>query len=187
MTDASPHDVEVVGQDRTEHGGSVSKPGDSNLGEEFVALHRVITRLRRDCPWDRVQTHASLARYALAEAEELAEALEEADAAAQSDADDGEHSATAVEDLVAELGDVLLQVLLNAAIGEQAGTFTLSEVIEAIHSKMVRRHPHVFERDPSLPDMSEAELAVQWDSIKAAERAARAQRIAARSNRPSPD
>ncbi len=156
--------------------------GERILGERMMALHSVIERLRRDCPWDRAQTHASLAPYALDEAAELAEALQAADRALAGD--DADHdAATAVEDLVGELGDVLLQVLMNAAIGEQAGTFTLVEVLETIEAKMLRRHPHVFERAPGSPEPSDEELSKQWASIKAAEREARAERIAARAAR----
>ena len=169
--------------------GGVAAPAEraavtsaDGLGERMISLHSVITRLRRECPWDRVQTHASLAPYALDEAAELAEALQ---AAHDAQAGDGRHRATAVEDMVGELGDVLLQVMMNAAIGEQDGTFTLAEVLEAVETKMRRRHPHVFERDPSAPEPSEAELSAQWDAIKAAEREARAARIAARGARPS--
>ena len=156
--------------------------GAGDLGERMISLHGVIARLRRDCPWDRVQTHASLAPYALDEAAELAEALQAAQDALSGDAHD---RATAVEDMVEELGDVLLQVLMNAAIGEQEGTFTLAEVLETVEAKMLRRHPHVFERDPSDPEPSDAELSAQWEAIKAAERKARAARIAARAARKS--
>lgn len=149
----------------------------ADLGARLVSLHEVITRLRRDCPWDRVQTHATLAPYALDEAAELAEALL---AASEALTGDVHQAATAIEDLVSELGDVLLQVLMNAAIGEQAGTFTLAEVLETVEAKMLRRHPHVFLRDPDAPEPSDDELSVQWEAIKAAEREARANRIAAR-------
>ena len=150
---------------------------DADLGERMVSLHGVIARLRRECPWDRVQTHSSLAPYAVDEVTELVEALQAADDAR---AGDSHETATAIEDLVEELGDVLLQVLMNAAIGEQAGTFTLAEVLATVEAKMLRRHPHVFERDPAAPEPSDAELSAQWEAIKAAEREARAKRIAAR-------
>ncbi|WP_419946811.1 MazG nucleotide pyrophosphohydrolase domain-containing protein [Candidatus Poriferisodalis sp.] len=150
---------------------------EADLGERLISLHGVIARLRRECPWDRVQTHASLAPYAVDEVTELAEALQVADDALSGDPHEME---TAIEDLVEELGDVLLQVLMNAAIGEQAGTFTLAEVLVAVEAKMLRRHPHVFERDPEAPEPTDAELSAQWEAIKAVEREARASRIAAR-------
>ncbi|WP_419842817.1 MazG nucleotide pyrophosphohydrolase domain-containing protein [Candidatus Poriferisodalis sp.] len=161
-----------------------SELGQHELGRRLVSLHRVIATLRRECPWDRVQTHASLAPYALDEAAELAEALQAAHDALSSEPNQTV-AATATEDLVEELGDVLLQVLMNAAIGEQAGTFTLVEVLETVEAKMVRRHPHVFRRDPSAPVPTDAELSVQWEEIKAAEREARSHRIAAREARDS--
>ena len=150
---------------------------EEDLGARLVSLHEVIARLRLECPWDRAQTHTSLAPYALDEAVELAEALQATDDALSGSAHD---QATAIEDLVEELGDVLLQVLMNAAIGEQAGTFTLAEVLVTIEAKMLRRHPHVFERDPDAREPSDDELSVQWEAIKKAERTARANRIAAR-------
>ena len=153
---------------------------EPDLGHRLVSLHEVITRLRRDCPWDRMQTHATLAPYALDEASELAEALQAAEDALSGGAAE---PATAIEDLVEELGDVLLQVMMNAAIGEQAGTFTLAEVLETVEAKMRRRHPHVFERDPNAPEPGDDQLSAQWEAIKAAEREARARRIAARQER----
>ena len=159
------------------HAAAEAVTAPEGLGARMVSLHGVIARLRRDCPWDRVQTHASLAPYALDEAAELAEALQAAHDALSADAHD---RATAIEDMVGELGDVLLQVLMNAAIGEQEGTFTLAEVLETVEAKMLRRHPHVFQRDPSAPEPSDAELSAQWEAIKAAEREARSRRIAAR-------
>ncbi len=177
-----------------------AQPAD--IGGCLVSLHEVIARLRRECPWDQAQTHGSLARYALNEASELAEALQAAQEALDRSVDDDAETdngtqakgtqaqgtadprttdaATAIEDLVEELGDVLLQVLLNAAIGEQAGTFTLAEVIQTVEAKMVRRHPHVFERDPNAPALTQDELSQQWERIKAAERATREHRIAER-------
>jgi uncharacterized protein YabN with tetrapyrrole methylase and pyrophosphatase domain len=72
--------------------------------------------------------------------------------------------------LVEELGDLLFQVLLHASIGEEESTFTLVEIIEGLRKKMVRRHPHVFDRNPDerMPDLDE--LRIQWAAIKAQER-----------------
>lgn len=128
-------------------------------------LHAVVARLRADCPWDREQTHASLAKHAVEEADEVREAIEALDV--------DDPSADQVDDLVHELGDLLFQVMLHAALGEESGDFTFIDVVEAIRNKMIRRHPHVFDRDPDLPPITMAELAGQWESIKAAERAAR--------------
>lgn len=149
--------------------------GDATVGAAAERLHAVTARLRVECPWDREQTHGSLAPYALEEAAELADALRAADAAAAADPASPAH-AEAVDDLVGELGDVLLQVFLNAAVGEQAGTFSTADVFAAVEAKMIRRHPHVFERPPGAPEPTDDELAEQWERIKRAEREQRAER-----------
>lgn len=178
MTEQQTGHACANGCSSTEAAGSVPAESEA-LAERMTSLHGVIARLRQDCPWDRAQTHGSLAPYALDEAAELSEALIAAERALGGDS--AEHdAATAVEDMVEELGDVLLQVLMNSAIGEEAGTFTLVEVLSVVEAKMLRRHPHVFERDPDLPEPLDHELSEQWEAIKAAERAARASRIAAR-------
>lgn len=80
------------------------------------------------CPWDKKQTHESLKKYVLEEANEVVEAIDEGD----------------YDHLVEELGDLLLQVFLHAQIGEDEGLFNMEDVIEALNEKMIRRHPHVF-------------------------------------------
>ncbi len=102
------------------------------------------------CPWDREQTHASLAPYAIEEAYEVAEAAESGD----SDA------------LAGELGDLLLQVLFHARIASEEGTFELADVAARLSAKLTSRHPHVF-AGASAPD-AEA-VRASWDAIKAAE------------------
>jgi uncharacterized protein YabN with tetrapyrrole methylase and pyrophosphatase domain len=101
----------------------------SNL-RAFESLLQIVEALRgpNGCPWDKEQTHRSLAPFAIEEAHELAEAIEGGSAA----------------EMIGELGDVLLQVVLHAEIGRQAGAFDIFDVIEGIGAKMVRRHPHVF-------------------------------------------
>ena len=69
--------------------------------------------------------------------------------------------------------NLLFQVMLHAAIGEESGDFTFVDVAEAITRKMIRRHPHVFERESGRPPMTMAELTGQWEAIKAQEKAAR--------------
>lgn len=143
----------------------------------------MFSRLRRECPWDREQTHTSLTRHAQEEAAELAEALRAVDEAAAALARTEEGTAQhvdarialaeATDELVEELGDVLLQVFLNGVIGEQTGSFSVLDVIETLEAKMVRRHPHVFERAADAPEMSDDELAQQWKRIKQSERDAK--------------
>ena len=125
-------------------------------GQRLLRLVDVMDRLRAECPWDARQTHASLAPYLLEETYEALEALE-------------------AEDLVGlreELGDVLLQVIFHARVAAERtdGTgFTIDDVADGIADKLVRRHPHVFS-DVTVAGADEVKQ--NWDSIKAAERAA---------------
>jgi tetrapyrrole methylase family protein/MazG family protein len=116
-----------------------------------------VRRLRDECPWDREQTHESLARYAVEETYELVEAI---GALGPDGAGDGE--------LEEELGDVLLQVVLHSAIAEQEGRFTLGDVAATITAKMIRRHPHVF---GDVEVAGAADVIANWADIKAAEKA----------------
>ena len=127
---------------------------DQNLGD-FQTLVDIVARLRAPggCPWDREQTHESLKRHLL---EECYEALEAIDQGSPSQ-------------LAEELGDLLVQVAFHADIAREAGEFTLADVLAAINGKLVRRHPHVF-GDSSVSDAREVEL--NWEQLKAAERAA---------------
>ena len=129
------------------------------VGHELVRFHAIVRRLREECPWDRQQTHASLTRYAIEEIYELVEAIGELDTdRAAGDAD------AALEE---ELGDVLLQVFLHAAIAEQEGRFSVADVASTITEKMVRRHPHVF---GDVAVSGAEHVARNWDAIKAAEK-----------------
>ncbi len=121
---------------------------ESLLHHQFQTLREVIATLRGPdgCPWDQKQTHESLRKYALEEVYELIEAIEKQD-------DD---------EIIAELGDVLLQVMLHSQIGEDAGYFTVEDVIQSITEKMMRRHPHVFS--------DSSEMHQTWDEIKLAEK-----------------
>jgi tetrapyrrole methylase family protein/MazG family protein len=107
----------------------------------------------RGCPWDREQTHASLRKYLIEETYEVLDAMDGGDPRKFS----------------AELGDLLLQVIFHSELAEQAGRFTISDVIESVHTKMVRRHPHVF-ADTSAADS--AAVLKNWEQIKAEERLA---------------
>lgn len=128
----------------------------SRGGERVLDLIRVMARLRGPggCPWDREQTHRSLARHLLEETHEVLEAI---------DRDDRE----GIRD---ELGDVLLQVVFHAQMAADAGTWDVDDVAEAIVTKLVRRHPHVFgEVEVSGAD----EVLTNWERIKAAEKGER--------------
>ena len=122
---------------------------------EFVDT---IAALRRPdgCPWDREQTHASIASNMLEEAYEAVDTIE---------ANDTEH-------LCEELGDVLLQVVLQSQIAADEGEFTIDDVCRAVNAKIIRRHPHVFGEAQAGDANSVLDI---WDKIKLSERAQAAQ------------
>src|SRR5213082_1330527 len=120
--------------------------------ERIRQLLEVVRRLRspQGCPWDREQTHASLRATMLEEAYEVLEAIDEA----------------SIPKLREELGDVLLQVLMQAEIAEEAGDFSLGDVADSVREKLVRRHPHVF-GDTRVSGAEE--VLRNWDALKAKE------------------
>lgn len=123
--------------------------------EDLVAL---MSRLRspEGCPWDREQTYATLAPMLLEEAYEAFEAVESAREGRP-------------ENLREELGDLLFQIVFYAQVASERGEFTINDVTDAIHSKMVRRHPHVF-GDVKVSDNEE--LLRNWEALKAEEKRA---------------
>ena len=122
-------------------------------GDRVVDLLNVMERLRGPggCPWDREQTHRSLARHLLEEAHETLEAIDSGDP----------------DRLREELGDLLLQVVFHAEMARQEGTFDIDDVAEGIVAKLVRRHPHVFGETNVA---NAAEVLVNWERIKAEEK-----------------
>jgi XTP/dITP diphosphohydrolase len=130
--------------------------GSADLpGARLLDLVTTMTVLRTQCPWDAKQTHTSLAPHLLEEPYEALEALENGDHGAFRD----------------ELGDVLLQVLFHAEVASERddGTgYTIDDVADGIVAKLVRRHPHVF---ADVAVTGAAEVALNWDEIKKAERA----------------
>ncbi len=122
-------------------------------GDRLLDLVKVMHRLRGPggCPWDREQTHRSLARHLLEEAHETLEAI-----------DSGRP-----ELLREELGDLLLQVVFHAEMAREEGTFDIDDVAEGITAKLIRRHPHVF---GETEVGSAAEVLVNWERIKAEEK-----------------
>lgn len=119
------------------------------VGDKFEKLTAIMARLRgpNGCPWDREQTHASLRQYLLEETYEVLESLDR----------------QRFEELRLELGDLLLQVIFHAQLAAEAGRFTITEVIDAISDKMLRRHPHVF---GGAKVSSAQEQTVLWERIK---------------------
>ncbi|MCR9125193.1 MAG: nucleoside triphosphate pyrophosphohydrolase [Rhodobacteraceae bacterium] len=139
-------------------------PDDSLIHDPAGGIDRLLEIMRRlrdplsGCPWDIEQDFASIAPYTIEEAYEVADAIERGD----------------WPELEGELGDLLLQTVYHAQIGAEAGLFSFDSVVRAISDKMVARHPHVF-GDESR-DKSAAQQTADWEAIKAAERAQKAQR-----------
>ena len=126
---------------------------DRAAGKWFEKLVALQARLRgpQGCPWDREQSHASLRKYLIEETYEVLDAMESGDPRKFS----------------SELGDLLLQVVFHAILAEESGSFTMSDIIESVHSKMVRRHPHVF---GDVEAGTSAAVLKNWEQIKAQER-----------------
>jgi len=111
---------------------------------EFVD---VVRRLRRECPWDKIQTNKSIRHYTIEEVYELVEAIDQEDR----------------EEVKMELGDILLNVFLHAQIAEDEGKFTLADMIAAETTKMMVRHPHVFGNvEANTPE----QVKINWEKIK---------------------
>ena len=120
-------------------------------------LVELFARLRRECPWDQEQTHASLTRHLLEEAYEVIDALE---TYVRVDAP-GSHGAAA--HLEEELGDLLGQIVFHALLGEEDDSFTLATIADALKEKLISRHPHVF-GDVVVADSNE--VAARWETLK---------------------
>ena len=146
--------------------GAISVPyqvlnGSHDLpGAHLLDLVTIMDRLRVSCPWDREQTHESLLRYLLEEAYEAAEAIEAAD----------------MGSLREEIGDVMFQAFFHARIAAERpaaeGGFTIDDVADTLAAKLVRRHPHVF---GAVSVSSASDVNANWEEIKKAERAAKAE------------
>jgi len=120
----------------------------------LLAIMAALRTPKTGCPWDLEQNFATIAPYTLEEAYEVADAIARED----------------LTDLKEELGDLLLQVVFHARMAEELGAFDFGDVVEAISSKLIRRHPHVFgDEGPQTPHAVEG----LWERIKAQEKAAR--------------
>ena len=131
----------------------MTTPSYDGPGGRLLELVTVMDRLRTDCPWDRKQTHRSLAKYLLEETYETLEAIESGD----------------YTHLREELGDLLLQVFFHARIAAEDAddAFTIDDVAGGIVDKLVHRHPHVF----AGLDVTDAdEVNANWERLKAAEK-----------------
>jgi tetrapyrrole methylase family protein / MazG family protein len=157
--------------DEADHLTTLYAPPISPLAALRVpeGLRYVVERLRAPdgCPWDREQTHQSLRPFVLEEAYEVAEILDEWDG-----------SAEMAEKLVEELGDLLLQVYLQAQVAQDEDLFHIGDVYQGITEKLIRRHPHVFGEAEAR---DAAQVLRNWETLKKAERAARGEAVATES------
>lgn len=120
--------------------------------EVFEEFMEVVREVRKNCPWDKVQTHESLKPYLVNETNELLEGI------------DRLKEKNGSENLCEELGDVLFQVALHSVIAEEEGLFTIEDVISGISSKMQFRHPKIFS-----PENKEV-VNLSWDELKKKEK-----------------
>ncbi len=126
----------------------------------MAELLEIISILRSPggCPWDREQTHESLKECLQNETQEVLEAVDKKDD----------------ENFCEELGDVLLQILLNCEIASERGSFDFSDVVQVLSDKMIRRHPHVF-GDVKTPETPEEALEL-WREVKRVEKERKAEK-----------
>jgi nucleoside triphosphate diphosphatase len=124
-----------------------------STGERFERAVAIMARLRAPggCPWDREQTFDSIKPYTLEEAYEVLEAIDQRD----------------WYELTGELGDLLLQVLFYAEMAQEAGHFSIDDVLDRLSTKLVSRHPHVF---GDVEANTSAEVVRNWEAIKAEEK-----------------
>jgi MazG family protein len=162
----SPRHKKAAKQRKAPRGNSRAKSGpaveaqipitarDKLAGAWFAKLVALQARLRGPggCPWDHEQTHESLRKFLIEESYEVLDAMDSADPRKFS----------------SELGDLLLQVVFHSILAEETGRFTMSDVVESVHTKMVRRHPHVF---GTVKARTSADVLKNWEQMKAAERA----------------
>ena len=114
---------------------------------EFEKLVELISILRKECPWDRKQTHDTIKNNLIEEAYEAVDAIDNKN----------------YEELSKELGDLLLHVIFHSRLGEEQNRFTINDVIYQISEKLIRRHPHVFS-DTEIKN--DSEVASNWEAIK---------------------
>ena len=124
-----------------------------DTGERFERAVGIMARLRAPggCPWDREQTFDSIKPYTLEEAYEVVEAIENRD----------------WEELVGELGDLLLQVLFYSEMAQEDGKFTIDQVLDTLSNKLINRHPHVF---GDVVAETSGQVLRNWEAIKAEEK-----------------
>ena len=131
------------------------KRSNRRAGELFEDLLALQAQLRAPggCPWDREQTHATLRTFLLEETHEVLDAMDSGDA----------------KEFSSELGDLLLQIVFHSLIASETKQFDIRDVIESIHTKMVRRHPHVF---GDVKASTSKQVLKNWERLKAEEKKA---------------
>lgn len=122
-------------------------------GHKMEQLLTIMKQLRAECPWNREQTPESLTRYAIEEAYEVEEAVRIGD----------------IDEVKNELGDLLLQVVFQSQMYSEQGAFDFNDVVEAICQKLIRRHPHVFEKE-KFEQLSPEQVSSLWQEIKQQEK-----------------
>lgn len=143
---------------RVEHKICVRTRADKSFvidikGHKMEQLLAIMKQLREECPWDREQTPESLTQYAIEEAYEVEEAVRSGD----------------LDEVKNELGDLLLQVVFQSQMYSEQGAFDFSDVVDAICQKLIRRHPHVFQKD-QFENLSPEQVSLLWKEIKQQEK-----------------
>ncbi|MBI1937345.1 MAG: nucleoside triphosphate pyrophosphohydrolase [Ignavibacteriales bacterium] len=119
-------------------------------GQKFHELYDIMVRLRKECPWDREQTHDSIKAATLEETHELIETIDEKN----------------FQEMKSELGDLLLHILFHSVIAEENKNFNINDVIDSLKNKLIRRHPHVF---GDVQVNGTEDVAKNWEEIKLSE------------------
>lgn len=119
-------------------------------GEKFQELADIMKKLRKECPWDKEQTHDSIKGATIEETYELIESIDLKD----------------YKEMKSELGDLLLHILFHAVIAEENNQFNINDVIDTIKDKLIRRHPHVF---GEVKVNGTEEIVKNWEEIKLSE------------------
>ncbi len=169
LDDEAVYQVEWWDLDRVVEPDQLTSLWIPTMGEpvssDVARLQELVRTLRVHCPWDREQTHASLAAHLLEEAYEVIDAIDTLSRAEASG--DAQALAVATGALREELGDLLVQVVFHACLAEEKGRFTLGDVASDVHDKLVARHPHVF---GDVTASTPAEVADNWEHIKREEK-----------------
>jgi XTP/dITP diphosphohydrolase len=120
---------------------------DKILAEEFIKFVNIVKRLRKECPWDREQTHESLRRCLLEESYEVLESIDNND----------------MDELKKELGDLMLQVVFHGIMGEETDSFDLQGILSKETEKLIHRHPHIF---GDVKVANAEEVKTNWENLK---------------------